>query len=153
MDFATNTLTIVIQVFLTGRIVRTLGLGWTLAMVPLLLSAGFLLLGVAPLLAVLVTVQVVRRAGNYAIMRPGRELLFVVLGREEKYKAKNVIDTVIYRSGDMVSAWAYAGLQTLGLELAVIAILAVPVTGLWAWISFRLGRMQEVRAKELEVQP
>jgi len=153
MDFATNTLTIVIQVFLTGRIVRTLGLGWTLAMVPLLLSAGFLLLGVAPLLAVLVTVQVVRRAGNYAIMRPGREMLFVVLGREEKYKAKNVIDTVIYRSGDMVSAWAYAGLQTLGLELAVIAILAVPVTGLWAWISFRLGRMQEVRAKELEVQP
>ncbi len=151
MDFATNALTIVIQLFLTGRIVQTLGMSWALALVPLLLGAGFLLLGIAPVLAVLVTVQVVRRAGNYAIMKPSREMLFVVLGREEKYKAKNIIDTVIYRSGDVVSAWAYAGLQALGLGLAAIAFLAVPVTGLWAWISFLLGRRQEARAKELEV--
>jgi len=152
MDFATNALTLVIQVFLTGRIVQALGLGWTLALVPLLLGAGFLVLGIAPVLAVLVTLQVVRRAGNYAIMKPGREMLFVVLDRQEKYKAKNVIDTVIYRSGDLVSAWAYAGLQAFGLGLSVIAFSAVPLAGAWAWICYRLGRMQEARAKTAEVE-
>ncbi|MEN8729084.1 MAG: MFS transporter [Desulfuromonadales bacterium] len=151
MDFATNALTLVIQVFFTGRIVQALGLGWSLALVPLLLGAGFFILGMAPVLAVLVTLQVVRRAGNYAIMKPGREMLFVVLGREEKYKAKNIIDTVIYRSGDVVSAWAYTGLQALGLGLAAIAMLAVPLAGLWAWICFRLGRKQQALAKQLEV--
>jgi AAA family ATP:ADP antiporter len=151
MDFATNALTLLIQVFFTGRIVQNLGLGWSLALVPLLLGAGFLVLGMAPVLAVLVTLQVVRRAGNYAIMKPGREMLFVVLDRQEKYKAKNIIDTVIYRSGDLVSAWAYTGLQALGLGLAAIALLAVPLTGLWAWICFRLGRRQQALAKQLEV--
>ncbi|MGD9018622.1 MAG: MFS transporter [Desulfuromonadales bacterium] len=151
MDFATNALTLVIQIFFTGRIVQALGLGWSLALVPLLLGAGFFILGMAPVLAVLVTLQVVRRAGNYAIMKPGREMLFVVLGRAEKYKAKNIIDTVIYRSGDVVSAWAYTGLQALGLGLAAIAMLAVPLAGLWAWVCFRLGRRQQALAKQLEV--
>ncbi len=153
MDFATNALTIVFQIFLTGRIVKTFGMGWTLALIPLLLGVGFLLLGVAPLLGVLVAVQVVRRAGNYAIMKPTREMLFVVLSQEEKYKAKNVIDTVIYRSGDLVSAWAYAGLQALGFGLSVIALVAVPVAGFWAYICYRLGGMQEARAKSMEVSP
>jgi AAA family ATP:ADP antiporter len=153
IDFAVNALTLVIQVFLTGRIVQALGMGWTLALIPLLLGGGFLLLGLAPLLEVLVVVQVVRRAGNYAIMKPSREMLFVVLAREEKYKAKNVIDTVVYRGGDVMSAWAYAGLQALGLGLSAIAFIAVPVAAGWAWISFRLGRMQEARAKSLEVAP
>lgn len=152
MDFATNGLTIIIQVFLTGRIVKALGMPWALALIPLLLGAGFLALGFAPVLAVLVTVQVLRRAGNYAIMKPSREMLFVVIGREEKYKAKNVIDTVIYRSGDVVSAWAYTGLQALGLGLSAIAFLAVPLTGLWAFICYRLGRTQESRAEKLGVQ-
>ncbi len=153
MDFATNALTIVIQVFLTGRIVRAFGMSWTLALIPLLLGGGFLLLGLAPLLGVLVAVQVVRRAGNYAIMKPAREMLFVVIGRQEKYKAKNVIDTVIYRSGDVVSAWAYAGLQALGLTLSAIALMAVPAAGLWACICYQLGRMQGTRAKSAEVSP
>lgn len=153
MDFAANALTLVIQVFFTGRIVKTFGLGWSLAVIPLLLGVGFLLLGMAPLLGVLVAVQVVRRAGNYAIMKPSREMLFVVLSREEKYKAKNVIDTVIYRSGDVLSAWAYAGLQALGLGLSAIALLAVPMAGIWAWICFRLGRTQEAIAIKTEVAP
>ncbi len=151
MDLAANSLTIIIQVLLTARIVKALGMAWTLALIPLLLAGGFLLLAAAPLLAVLVAVQVVRRAGNYAIMKPTREMLFVVLGREEKYKAKNVIDTVIYRGGDVVSAWAYAGLQALGFGLAGIAFLSVPLAGLWAGICYQLGRMQEARAQSLEV--
>ena len=114
MDLAVNVLTLLFQVLLTGRLVQWLGLGWTLALIPLLLAAGFLALGLSPVLAVLVVVQVLRRAGNYAIMRPAREMLYVVLGREEKYKAKNFIDTVVYRGGDALSAWAYAGLRALG---------------------------------------
>ncbi|MDX2478809.1 MAG: Npt1/Npt2 family nucleotide transporter [Desulfuromusa sp.] len=143
MDFATNALTILIQVFFTSRIVKAFGLGWSLAIIPLLLGAGFLLLAALPTLWILVSVQVARRAGNYALMKPSREMLFVVLDKAEKYKAKNIIDTVIYRSGDVVSAWAYAGLQAFGLALPAIALLAVPLCGGWGWISYRLGKQQE----------
>jgi AAA family ATP:ADP antiporter len=142
IDLAVNSLTILMQVFLTGRLVRWLGLPATLALVPLLLAVGFAVLGFAPVLGVLVVVQVIRRAGNYAIMRPGREMLYVVLGRQEKYKAKNFIDTVVYRGGDVVSAWLYAGLRGLGLGLGEIAWLAVPLAGLWGGLAFALGRRQ-----------
>jgi AAA family ATP:ADP antiporter len=148
MDFAVNALTLATQVFLTGRIVGRWGLGWTLAAVPLLLVFGFLALGLLSTLWVVVVVQVLRRAGNYAVMRPGREMLYVVLTKEEKYKAKNFIDTVVYRGGDAVSAWIYAGMQALGFSAAGIALAAAPLSCLWAWISFRLGRRQEQLATD-----
>jgi AAA family ATP:ADP antiporter len=87
-------------------------------------------------------VQIIRRAGNYAIMRPAREMLYVVLTREEKYKAKNLIDTLVYRSGDALSAWVYAGMRSLGMSLTGVALVAVPLALLWAWIAFGLGRQQ-----------
>jgi len=142
MDFAVNSLTLFFQILITGRMVTWLGLGVTLALVPLLLAGGFLLLGAAPVLGVLVVVQVLRRAGNYAIMRPSREMLYVVLDREEKYKAKNFIDTVVYRGGDAVSAWVYSGLRGLGLSMAQISYVAVPVALVWAWVAYRLGKRQ-----------
>ena len=148
MDFTVNFLTIVAQLLLTSRIVRKWGLSWALALIPLLLGIGFLLLGVMPTLSILITVQVLRRAGNYAVMRPAREMLYVVLGKEEKYKAKNVIDTVVYRGGDVVSAWAYAGLKAAGLNLAAIALVAFPLAGVWAWISFKLGKRQTALAQQ-----
>ncbi|MGB5641011.1 MAG: MFS transporter [Sedimenticolaceae bacterium] len=149
IDLAVNSLTLLIQALLTGRLVRWLGLGVTLALIPLLLSGGFLALGLLPVLWVLVTVQVIRRAGNYAIMRPAREMLFVVLSREEKYKAKNLIDTVIYRGGDAASSWIYAGMRSLGLSLPTIAWIAIPLSLAWAWIAFQLGRKQvEVNRRE-----
>ncbi len=150
MDLAVNTLTIVIQIFVTGRLVKWLGLAVTLALIPLLLGAGFAVLGCAPVLSVLVVVQVIRRAGNYAIMRPAREMLYVVLGREEKYKAKNFIDTVVYRAGDAMSAWVYAGLRAMGFGLGSIAWLAVPLAGLWAWLAYTLGRRQGLIAASAE---
>lgn len=150
MDFIVNGLTLATQVFLTGRIVGKIGLGWTLAIIPLGLVAGFSALALAPALWVVVTVQILRRAGNYAIMRPGREMLYVVLRTEEKYKAKNFIDTVIYRGGDAVSAWVYAGLLAIGLSGAGIALAAVPLAALWAWISFRLGVRQEQLAATID---
>jgi AAA family ATP:ADP antiporter len=143
MDFAVNALTLTTQIFLTNRIVDRLGLAWTLALVPSLLVAGFLLLGLLSALWVVVAVQVLRRAGNYAVMRPAREMLYVVLSKEEKYKAKNVIDTVIYRGGDAVSAWVYAGMQAIGLTAAGISLTAMPLAAVWAWVSYRLGRRQE----------
>jgi ATP:ADP antiporter, AAA family len=146
VDFAVNALTITIQVFLTGRLVRALGVAWTLALVPVLLGVGFVAIGFAPVLAVVVAIQIVRRAGDYAITRPAREMLYVVLGREEKYKAKNFIDTVVYRGGDAVSAWAFAGLRAMGLSLGAIAFVAVPVAGLWALLAHRLGQRQEALA-------
>lgn len=142
IDLTVNGLTLLLQLFLTSRLIQWFGLAVVLAMVPLLLAAGFTLLGMAPALGVLLVVQIIRRAGNYAIMRPAREMLYVVLTREEKYKAKNLIDTVVYRTGDAVSAWLYSGLRSLGMNLAGIAMLAVPLALLWAWIAFRLGRQQ-----------
>ena len=146
IDLTVNSLTILLQVFLTARIVRMLGVGGTLALIPLLLAAGFTALGMAPVLAVLIVVQILRRAGEYAITRPAREMLYVVLAREEKYKAKNFIDTVVYRGGDAVSGWAYAGLRALGLGLGAIAFIAVPLALVWAWVAFKIGRRQEALA-------
>jgi AAA family ATP:ADP antiporter len=147
MDFSVNALTLAVQIFITGRLIRKIGVGWTLALIPMLLVLGFLALGAAPVLGVIVVVQVLRRAGNYAVMRPAREMLYVVLGREEKYKAKNFIDTVVYRGGDAVSAWFYAALQSLGLSASLIALMAAPLAAIWSWISFRLGRRQEQMAE------
>lgn len=143
IDLAVNTLTILIQVLLTGRIVKTLGLAATLALIPTLLIAGFIILGFAPVLGVIVVLQVCRRAGNYAIMRPAREMLYVVLGREEKYKAKNFIDTVVYRGGDAISAWVYDGMRQIGLSLGQISFIAAPLAAIWAIVAYRLGIKRE----------
>ncbi len=150
IDFAVNSLTIIIQLFFTSRLVKYLGLSWTLALVPLVLCVGFLGLAFAPVLAILVVVQVIRRAGNYAIMRPAREMLYVVLDRESKYKAKNFNDTVVYRGGDAIAAWLYAGLRSLGLSLSHIALIAVPLAAIWAALAYRLGKQQQQLATRAE---
>jgi len=142
IDLTVNGLTLLLQLFLTSRLIKWFGLAMVLAIVPLLLSVGFTLLGLAPVLAVLLVVQVIRRAGNYAIMRPAREMLYVVLTREEKYKAKNMIDTMVYRTGDAVSAWIYTAMRGFGMSLAGIAMIAVPLALIWAAIAFSLGRQQ-----------
>jgi AAA family ATP:ADP antiporter len=142
MDLAVNALTLVVQVFFTSRLVKWFGLATVLAIVPVLLAMGFTLLGISPVLAVLLVVQVIRRAGNYAVMRPAREMLYVVLSREEKYKAKNFIDTVVYRTGDAVSAWVYTGMRSIGMGLSGVSLMAVPLALVWAWIAFGLGRKQ-----------
>ncbi|MEW8585755.1 MAG: Npt1/Npt2 family nucleotide transporter, partial [Candidatus Thiodiazotropha sp.] len=147
IDLAVNTLTLLLQTLVTSRLVRGVGLAVTLALIPLLLVFGFMLLGLHATLPVLIAVQVMRRAGNYAIMRPAREMLYVVLSREEKYKAKNFIDTLVYRGGDAVSSWIYAGFKAIGLSLSAIAWIGVPIALVWAWIAFQLGRRQAILAK------
>ncbi len=142
IDLAVNALTLVLQLFLTSRLIKWFGLPIVLALIPVLLAIGFILLGLVPSVAILIFVQVTRRAGNYAIMRPAREMLYVVLSKQEKYKAKNVIDTVVYRAGDAVSAWIYSGMRALGISLSGIAFIAVPLALLWAWVAYKLGAKQ-----------
>ena len=142
IDLAVNALTLITQIFLTSRLIKWFGLAAVLAIIPVILAIGFTVLGLSPVLAVLLMVQVIRRAGNYAVMRPAREMLYVVLSREEKYKAKNFIDTVVYRTGDAVSAWVYAGMRSVGMSLSTIALIAVPLALVWAWVAFGLGRQQ-----------
>ena len=146
LDLAVNSLTLVTQLFLTGRLMKWLGVSVMLALLPTLTIAGFLTLGVAPTLAVFVVFQVLRRSGEYAVARPAREVLYTVLNREDKYKAKHFIDTFIYRGGDQVGAWSMAAMAALGLGLAGTAFVAVPLAGIWLMISIWLGRRQAALA-------
>lgn len=143
VDLLVNILTLGTQLFLTSRILRAFGVALTLAFLPVLSALGFLALGLAPTITVLVVVQVLRRAGNFALARPTREILFTVVPREDKYKAKSFIDTVIYRAGDQVGAWSYGLLSFLGLGMTGIAFVAVPISVAWLRNSFWLGRKQE----------
>ena len=142
IDLAVNTLTLLTQLFLTGRIMKRLGVGLTLALLPLLSMAGFLALGAAPVFAVFVVFQVLRRAGNFALAVPAREVLYTVLPRRDKYKAKNFNDTFVYRAGDQVGAWSFAGLGKLGLGTVAMAWAMVPVAAAWLGVALWLGRRQ-----------
>ncbi|HEV8363164.1 MAG TPA: MFS transporter [Gemmatimonadaceae bacterium] len=147
IDLAVNVLTALTQIFLTGRIVKLLGVPITLTLLPALSVLGFLALAVFPLIGVLVAFQVLRRAGEYAVARPARELLYIVLPREDKYKAKNFIDTFVYRAGDQTAAWSMAKLTGSGLAMAGTALVAAPLALVWLVIGWWLGRQQEVRAR------
>lgn len=152
IDLSVSTLTILGQMFVTARFIRAFGVAAAVALLPAVSAAGFALFALAPTVAVLIVFQIVRRASNFAITRPGRELLFTVVGREQKYKSKNFIDTVVYRGGDAVSGWAFAGLgRGLGLELATIAGLCVPVAVAWMGLGWLLGREQSRRAEAAAV--
>jgi len=149
IDLVVNTLTAITQIFLTGRIVRRIGVALALATLPLVCVLGFAALGVAPTLIAIAVFQVLRRWSNYAIARPCREMLYTVIPRSAKYKAKNFIDTFVYRFGDQVGAWSYAGLGALGLGAAAISLVAVPLAAAWMVIGLWLGRKHhEMATKE-----
>ena len=143
IDFAVNALTLFCQVFLVGRLVNRFGVGLALILLPIAGAIGFFVIGLFPTLAVLVVFQVIRRAGEYAIARPAREILFTVLNREEKYKSKNIIDTVVFRGGDAASGWLFEGFRMLGLGFSGIAFIGVPIALLWAGTGWMLGRTQD----------
>lgn len=150
IDFWVNAFTLLIQLFLTGRVIGWLGVALTLSILPLVSVAGFAALASVPTVAVFVVVQVCRRVSNFALARPTREVLFTAVPREDRYKAKNFIDTVVYRGGDQVGSWAYAGLLAVGFTLTGIAWIAVPLSALWLALSYWLGRRQE-RTEKREV--
>lgn len=144
MDLAVNILSIATGLFATGRIVGKFGMPVTIALVPVLICVGLLILAISPFLAAVVTLQIVRRAGNYAVTRPAREMLFTRVDRETRFKAKPVIDIVAYRGGDMLMAWLFTGLtQGLGLGLAAVAMVGAGIAALWSMVGIYLGRWFE----------
>ena len=146
LELAAQILTVVTQVFLTGRIIRWIGLAATLAVLPVLSMLGFGTLAALPVFSTLAIFTVLRRATNFSLTNPAMETLFTVVSREDKYKAKSFIETFVYRGGDQIAAWVYAGLAALGLGLAGIALTAVPVSFAWLVLGVWLGRRQGVLA-------
>ena len=140
IDTVVQSLAILTQVFVTGRIAQKFGTGVLLVAVPLVVAAGFLWLALAPVFAVFVVVMVVRRAGEYALVRPGREMLYTVVPTEQKYKAKNFIDTVVYRGGDAVSGWVKRGLDLLSEQPALAMLIGAGLALVWAGTGGWLGR-------------
>jgi AAA family ATP:ADP antiporter len=148
LELAAQVLTVITQVFFTGRIIRWLGLGISLALLPAISILGFGALGAMAAFQAVAVFTVLRRATNFAITNPAMEVLFTVVKREDKYKAKNVIETFVYRGGDQLAAWMYAGLAMLGLGLSGISFVAVPLSAVWLGLGLWLGRRQAVLAAE-----
>jgi len=143
VDLLVNVLTLGGQCFLTGRTISRAGVALTLTFVPAVTSAGFVLLGIMPTAGLVIGFATLRRAGNFVFARPTREVLFTVVSREDKYKTKNFIDTVVYRFGDQVGAWTSSFVTMLGLGVGAIAWTAVPLALLWVGNAWWLGRRQE----------
>ena len=152
IDLWVNLLTISFQAAITVRFIRGIGLGWTLALLPLVALVGFVTVWAFPLLGVLVALQVIYRAGRYGVAGPSREILYTVIPREEKYKSKAFIDAAVYRGGDLASGWIYAGLASLGLSAASISLVAAPVAAVWAGTGLLLGLWNE-RMRTTHDQP
>ncbi len=148
VDLVVNALTLLVQVLVFSRLRAALGLAWMLALAPLVSILGFMWLGAAPTLAVLIAFGVTRRVGEFSISKPAREALFTVLPREQRYKAKNFIDTVVYRGGDALAGWVFGALRGFGVGLSAIAWLAVPVAGAWLAAGLWLGRRHERLRRE-----
>jgi ATP:ADP antiporter, AAA family len=148
IDLAVALLTIIVQCLATGKLIKRFGAGPAAAFLPLVFAIGFVVLWMTPMLWVIIAFQAAQRAANFAISNPAREIMFTVVDREEKYKAKNVIDSVVFRGGDAASGWLFAALRGIGMEFGAISLATVPVTVAWFALALVLGRTQEQRANE-----
>ena len=151
IDLAAGVLTLLIQTLITGRLMARFGVGPAAAFLPLVFVIGFAALAVSPMLVLVIAFQALQRTANFAISNPAREVLFTVVDREEKYKAKYLIDGVVFRGGDALSGWLFNALRAAGLELSAIAAATVPVALGWIAVALALGRAQERRAGRTQV--
>jgi AAA family ATP:ADP antiporter len=142
LDYIVQTLTILLQLFITGRVASRLGVVALLTIVPVIMVGGFIGLALVNTFGVLAVVFVARRVGEYAFIRPGREMLFSVVDTETKYKAKNLIDVPVYRGGDALSAQVKTALEAGGLASAGVALLGAALAAAWALNGWWLGRRQ-----------
>lgn len=152
IDFVVQAGALLSQLFITGHIAQRLGVRVLLAVVPGLVCLGFIGLALAPTFAMLAAVMIVRRIGEYAFVRPGREMLFAPLDAESKYKAKNFIDTVVYRGGDALSGWAKALLDMLGQGTLLIALVGAGCAAVWGVLGWYLGDRADRQASRQETQ-
>jgi ATP:ADP antiporter, AAA family len=148
VDLTVNLLAFVTQLWITNRLVLRFGLAAALLALPVMSGLGFLALGGSQALGLLLLFTVMRRVGEYAVSKPAREVLFTVVSREEKYKAKNFIDTAVSRGGDASTGWAVSGLKALGATTAQLAWLLVPFMLLWGWIGWWLARREAALQRE-----
>lgn len=148
IDLAVSILTLITQLLLTGHLLKRIGTGIAAAALPAVYIIGFAVLAAMPTLIVVVTIQVVQRWMNFAIANPARQIFFTVVTREEKYKAKNLIDVVVYRGSDAVSGWIFDSMQAFSLKLGTIALCSLPVVAGWFILSVGLGRAQESRSAQ-----
>ncbi len=153
VELVVQVVTVLTEIFLTGRIIRWFGLVSVLAFLPVVSMLGFGALASIPVFAALAVFVVLRRAGNFALTNPGMEVLFTVVPREDKYKAKSFIETFVYRGGDQIGAWTFAGLTALGLGLTAISWVAVPVSAVWLGLGVWLSRKQAALQSALAPAP
>ena len=149
VDLITNVLAIGGQFLVTNRIIKRYGLAFALGSIPFLLAIGFVIVSYKLSLLVIAILIIIHRAGNFSILKPSREMLYTVCNKEEKYRAKNFIDTVVYRGGDALTGWIFTLFISLGFGLSIIALLAVPLVLLWSLTGYRLGKKQEIKEKQL----
>lgn len=142
LDALVQILSVLLQVFVTGRVAQRLGLGVLLVFVPLLMVLGFLWLALAPGFAALAIVMIVRRAGEYGLIRPGREMLYAAVSDDAKYRAKNFNDTAVYRGADALSGWLKSGLDALGQHTALAMLAGAALATAWAATGAWLARRQ-----------
>lgn len=140
VDLVVQLLAFVLQFFVTSRLVIFLGMPRTAILPPVLLAAGFVLLGSSMGLVLFAGIQVLQRALNYGVLGPVKEMLFTVVDRETKYKSKNFIDTVVYRGSDVTASWIFKGLMTAGLSVGQIVWLYLPMMAIWAYGAWHLGK-------------
>ncbi|MBD8614050.1 MFS transporter [Pseudomonas putida] len=151
IDFVVQAGALTAQLFITGRLAQRLGVKTLLALVPALVCLGFIGLALAPSFAMLAGLMIARRIGEYAFVRPGREMLFAPLDAETKYKAKNFIDTVVYRGGDAFSGWVKSLLDLLGQGVVLIALVGAACAALWGAVGWYLGgRADAASARHVE---
>ena len=149
IDLATNVLAVFTAMFGTSRLAKRYGLSVTLSLVPGSIIIGMFILALSPILWVVVGLQIIRRAGEYAITKPAREMLFTLVDREARFKAKSVIDVVVYRAGDIFWAWGFTGLtQVLGLGLGGVAAIGGGIAMIWTALALRLGRVFDAEVTE-----
>ena len=152
IDLWVNLLAIGIQFFLTGRLFSYLGIAFSLALIPLLVSVGFVNLSLYPNLSLVILSLVILRAGNFSILRPGKESLFTVLADSKRYKAKSFIDTAVFRGGDALTSWIFSALQGIGMSMAGLSLMAIPFALIWSFNGFKLGKGYEKRLLSLKKQ-
>ncbi len=144
IDLAVNVLAAITAFFATGRMATRLGMPRTLGFIPLVMVVAWLVVAVNPAAITVFVVQVIRRAGNYAITRPGREMLFTLVDNETRYKSKPVIDTVVYRGGDVLTAWFYTGIvSAFSLGLVGVSVVGAAIAAIWVAVGVHLGRTFE----------
>lgn len=148
IDFYVSIGALVFQVFIAGPVLSNYGVKAGIIVLPVVTLAGFALLAISPTIGVFIIFQTLRRASEYGMFVPSRENLFSVVSREQKYKSKNFIDTVVFRGGDVVNGWFYNWLSSgLGLTIAKIAMIGVPIAALWGIIGWKLGKTHEEAEK------